>query len=274
MDSSTVRKSTLLAVFTLLSVVWVFFTIKGDDEFLGNVFTNIYYVVALLGGIFGIVTSRKWGGFKSYLGKSLGFLSAGLLFTVFGQMINSYFVLVSKLDELPYPSVAEIGFFGAVVLYVIGAYYLGKTVGISSFLSQKGYAKKLVIFSVPVLMFVATIGLYLMNYSSDGSTLPQMILDFAYPIGQGIFAAIALTVLFRSRDLYGGKLRMAVIVLLMSLVVQYAADLNFLFQNLNETWKNGGYGDYMYLLAYFLTAYGVQMFVLPKVVVASEGDAQ
>ena len=38
---------------------------------------------------------------------------------------------------------------------------------------------------------------------------------------------------------------------------QYLADYNFLFQNSRGTWYNGGYGDYLYLLAYFLMSIGI-----------------
>lgn len=268
------RKKLLLLLSCALILVWVVATLLNKDDFLGEVFTNIYYVIALVGGVLGILVARQWGGFGSYLGKSLSFLAGGLLLTVMGQLVNSYYVLISKLEELPYPSVAEIGFFGAVLFYIFGAYYLSKTVRLLPSIRKMSVGKKILLSLVPISMMAITFLVYFRNYSSEGSTTAQVILDFAYPIGQSIFATIALAVLFLSKDLYGGKLRGAVILLLLSFILQYAADTNFVYQDLAGNWVNGGYGDFLYLLAYSATALGVLSFNMPKTDATTETPAE
>ncbi len=47
-------------------------------------------------------------------------------------------------------------------------------------------------------------------------------------------------------------MRWPLLLLMFALVAQYVADFNFLFQAPNSTWVNGGYGDFLYLFAYFL----------------------
>jgi len=260
------RKILLLMLSVVLILTWLISEATNQDWFLQEVYTNIYGVIALLGGVMGLVVARQWGGFKSHLGKSLSFLSVGLLLTVLGQLINAYYILIVKVEELPYPSFAEIGFFGAVIFYVLGAIYLSKTIRLIPSLKQMGAGKKIMLSLVPILMLAITFVVYFRNYDSDGSTTAQIILDFAYPIGQSIFATIALAVLFRSKDLYGGKLRGAVILLLLSFVLQYISDTNFVYQDLAGNWVNGGYGDLLYLLAYSATALGVQSFGFPNTV--------
>lgn len=48
-----------------------------------------------------------------------------------------------------------------------------------------------------------------------------------------------------------------VLFILLALAVQYIADYNFLYQAANETWRNGGYGDVMYMLAYLIMGLGL-----------------
>ncbi|MDO8483179.1 MAG: hypothetical protein Q7S86_05185, partial [bacterium] len=45
--------------------------------------------------------------------------------------------------------------------------------------------------------------------------------------------------------------------ILTALVVQYVADYNFLYQFSLGNWINGGYGDYIYLISYFLMTIGL-----------------
>jgi len=258
------RKVLLLLLSIALVITWLVSEATSQDWFLQEVYTNIYGVIALIGGVMGLGVARQWGGFKSYLGKALSFLSVGLLLTVLGQLINAYYILIVKVEELPYPSFAEVGFFGAVIFYVLGAFYLSKTIRLIPSIKEMSAGKKILLSMVPVLMLAITFLVYFRNYDSEGSTVAQVILDFAYPIGQSIFATVALAVLFRSKDLYGGKMRGAVILLLLSFMLQYVADTNFVYQDLAGNWVNGGYGDLLYLLAYSATALGVQSFGFPK----------
>ena len=257
------RKQILTGLVVSLILLWVVGTLGHYESLMQETFTNIYAVVPLVGGVLGLGVARQWGGFNSYLGKALSFLSIGLLLTVLGQLVNSYYVLIAKVDELPYPSFAEIGFFGAVLAYIAGAFYLSKTIRLVPTLKEMSIAKKSLILLIPFLMIVVTLLVYLYYYDSSSATNFQIILDFAYPIGQSIFAAIALAVLFRSKDLYGGKMQLAVILLLISFILQYIADTNFVYLNLAGLWVNGGYGDLLYLLAYSATALGIQSFSIP-----------
>ena len=82
----------------------------------------------------------------------------------------------------------------------------------------------------------------------------SVFLDFGYPIGQAVYVSIAILAFILSKDVLGGIMRGPIIFVIYALVIQYLADSNFLFQVINSTWINGGYGDFLYTLAYFLMA--------------------
>ena len=84
-----------------------------------------------------------------------------------------------------------------------------------------------------------------------------MFLDFGYPLGQALYVSLALLTYLLSTKTLGGIMKNKVLLILFALAVQYAADYNFLSQAYAETWRNGGYGDAIYLLAYFLMALGL-----------------
>ncbi len=60
-------------------------------------------LVALVGAIIGYTGARKWGGFKTVLGKSLMFFSIGLFAQEAGQLIYTYYVYGANI-QIPYPS--------------------------------------------------------------------------------------------------------------------------------------------------------------------------
>src|SRR5881392_3642318 len=74
-------------------------------------FGGTYGVVALIGAIIGFFASRRWGGYKTLLGKSLMFFSLGLLAQEAGQLILTYYIYGSKI-QIPYPSWGDVAYFG------------------------------------------------------------------------------------------------------------------------------------------------------------------
>jgi hypothetical protein len=84
-----------------------------------------------------------------------------------------------------------------------------------------------------------------------------VFLDFGYPLGQAIYVSLALLTYLLSTKTLGGIMKNKVLLILFALAVQYAADYNFLYQAYAETWSVSGYGDVIYLFAYFLMAVGL-----------------
>lgn len=216
-----------------------------------DAFSDTYGVLALIGGIAGIGIARAWGGFKSLTGKALMFFSLGLLAQALGQAVYSvYFFWLG--EEVPYPSLGDIGYFGSVLLYIYGIYCLAKVSGAR--ISLKTFSNKIIALLIPAVLLVSSYYIFLKDYEVDWSSPLTVLLDFGYPLGQAVYIAIAVLAFLLSRKILGGIMRGRVLLLLFALLVQYIADFVFLYQASHETWVAGGSDDFIYLLAYFSMA--------------------
>ncbi len=240
-------------IFVALSVWWIFiaFFLGSKDLSANLLWAASYQLMALFGAICGLIVSRSWGGSKSAVGKAILFFSGGLLLQVFGQSVFSFYNLFLRV-EVPYPSIADVGFFFSIPLYAYGAFLLGKMSG--AHLSLKSLRKKIEAFIIPFLVLVASYMVFLRGYQFDWSRPLTILLDFGYPLGQATYVSLALLVFLLSKNFLGGLMRPKILLILLALVAQYVADYNFLYQASNQTWINGGYGDYIYLFAYFIMA--------------------
>lgn len=237
------------------SAWWFFILLTGAVETPQNYqFGATYGLVTLWGGFWGLVASKKWGGFASTIGKALIFLSLGLLSQEFGQLVFSYYNIFLNV-EIPYPSLADIGFFGTIPFYIVGMSLIAKLSGVK--FSLKTVSSQLQAIAIPVVMLSVSYFLFLREYAVDLSDPLKVFLDFGYPLGQAIFISIAILAYSLSRKILGGIMRNKILVLIAALLAQYLADFNFIFQNSRGTWINGGYGDYIYLLAYFVMTIGL-----------------
>src|ERR1035438_10224201 len=81
-------------------------------------FGSTYAFLALMGAIVGFVAARKWGGFKTILGKALMFFSIGLLAQAAGQLIGDYYVVWAHQSTIPYPSWDDVAYFGSILFYI------------------------------------------------------------------------------------------------------------------------------------------------------------
>src|SRR6185369_3281343 len=104
---------------------------------------------------------------------------------------------------------------------------------------------------------IASYMIFLQGYEFDWSNPLRVFLDFGYPLGQAFYVSLAILVFILSKNFLGGLMRPKVLLILLAIAVQYIADYNFLYQAYNETWVNGGYGDYIYLISYFLMTFAL-----------------
>lgn len=251
----------LLLVFGGLTAWWTILQYLGFEEiseFRNLVWAATYQIVALLGGLWGLMIAyRSWGGPQSVVGRAVMAFGIGLLLQVFGQSTFSFYNLFLGVD-IPYPSLADIGFFGSIPLYIYGAVLLARASGVV--VSLHSYASKIQAALIPLVMLVFSYSSFLRGYEFDWSAPLRVLLDFGYPFGQAIYVSIAILAYLLSRKILGGAMKERVLFILLALFIQYLADYNFLYQAIQETWQNGSYGDYIYLVAYFLLALGLLQF--------------
>jgi hypothetical protein len=246
------NKTALIAVlgFVGLTIWWLILQANYRDSTNHLLaFAGVYGVMALYGGIVGLVASKKWGGTKSLIGRAIFIISIGLLAQEFGQLTYAYFTDIKHI-EIPYPSIGDIGYFGSALLYTYGIFLIAKTVSSKS--SLKSLGNKLLAFVVPVLLLGTSYYMFLRGYEFDWHNPLVIFLDFGYPLVQATYISIAITAYLLSRKYLGGIMKRRILLILAAFVFQYAADFNFLYQNSHGTWVNGGYGDYLYLVSYFV----------------------
>ena len=236
-------------LFGILTIWWiVLFFIKS--EYQNVIWLASYQIVALWGGVLGLfVIGRLWGGLRSIAGRAVTCFSLGLLMQVLGQSVYDFYTIFLRVG-IPYPSLADLGFFGSIPFYIYGIILLGRTSGIR--FSLKSFGNRVWAVLIPVTILLFSYLSFLWDYQVDLSDRIRIFLDFAYPMSEAIYVSIAIVVYVLSRNILGGVMRNKILLFLGALVMQYIAEYNFLYQALKETWTNGGYGDYIYLCAYFL----------------------
>lgn len=234
-------------LFFGLSVWWL---IVQQDQFTTDhrqIFAATYGVMALWGALWGLKTSREWGGVKSLFGKAILMFTLGLFLQEFGQLAYSYYIYYLHI-EVPYPSLGDIGYFGSIPLYAYGAYLLAQTAGIK-FAIQSGWDRAKV-YLFPILLLLTSYTMFLRNYEFDWTNPLVILLDFGYPLGQAMYISIALLTYVICRKVLGGVMRSRIMLIVVAFFFQYVADFMFLYQNSQQTWDVGRLNDYMYLVSY------------------------
>lgn len=263
MESATLRllkedfaAKVLAVLFLALSAWWLYIYVGlgGLDESANLLWGAFYQLLAIFGGVAGLLISRRWGGMESVMGRSIIAFAVGLLLQSFGQSTFSFYNLFLHVD-IPYPSIADIGFFGSIPFYVYGILLLAKASGIA--ISLRSFGKKMQAIIIPIVMLFVSYFFFLRGYEFAEVPALQIFLDFGYPFGQAIYISVAILTYILSRHILGGGMRPKIMVILLALFVQYIADYNFLFQNISGTWHNGAYGDFLYMIAYALLALGL-----------------
>lgn len=238
-------------LFLVLSVWWISIFFRGLTEGIENdLFTIAYPILSLLGGVVGWIFAKKWGGFKSILGKSLMMFSWGLLAQFLGQLLYNYYIYYLGIEE-PYPSIGDLSYFASVIFYIIGVYYLAKVSGMK--LALKTIKGKMLAFGVPIIVLLLSYILLLRGYDFSEASPVLLFFDFGWPIGQAIYVSIAILALFISKNILGGMMRKPIMILILALISQYLADFAFSYQfsvNPDSTYV-GDFLDYLYFVSYF-----------------------
>jgi hypothetical protein len=159
----------LLIFYILLVLWWVFIQVWGLRETEQNfAFGVVYALIALFGGINGVIISRHWGGWSSKVGMGIMLFSFGLFGEFFGQIVWSYYNIIAQV-AVPYPSLADIGFFSIIPLYSWGMYSFAAASGAKfTFKTLKG---KLYAFAIPLIMLIISYLLFVKDLSIDTNLL-------------------------------------------------------------------------------------------------------
>lgn len=241
----------LIVVSLFFLVFWAVVNVFNPDELWQAYFSDTYGVIALFGGVFGLLVSRTWGYFKSQIGTSLTLLSLGLLCQFFGQVGYTLLYYAYGLENA-YPAFCEVFFVLSVPLYIFGSYYVAKASGLHASLEKT--TNKLIAMSTPVLVLAFSYLFFLRTYDFSSNPLINTIIEIYYPLGQSIFLSMSLVAFLTTRKYLGGIMRKPVLMILVALVLQYLADSMFIYETTHETWHDGSLSALVFVISYSLMA--------------------
>lgn len=276
--------SFILAYFILMILYWAGLQVTGVKDSVFNLtYSFMLNTLAFLGGIFGIIVSKRWGGNRSALGRGIFFIALGLIsWGAVGGYIWSYYngifnwipYVYADPVAAPYPSLADVGFIVAIPLWALGMYHLSKATGVKYGLREtKG---KLYLLLAPILSFAVSYFFLVVvargGAVSDGGDSVKVFFDFAYPIGDVAIITVALLIYGLTLRLLGGIYKWPVRVALLGFVTMFFADMAFSYSTTVETYYNGNYADLLFVTALALLSFGITTMVPPKSVGRSEEE--
>jgi len=252
----------IISLFIAVVLLWSFISFNSIQ----NSSINYYFslgigVVALFGGIFGLYNSKKWGSLRSSVGKSLFFISLGLLFWSLGTFIFGYYNIFLSI-EAPYPSLADASYIISWPLWVIGMFYFIKATGAKFQLKKR--IGRIIIFVIPIIVMVLSYYVLIIvarqGIITDGSGgVLKNFFDIAYPVGDVIILTITVLIYSLSFNYLGGFFKWPIIIIIGGFIFNYIADFIFIYTVTKETFYVGDFGDLFYVIAFFLLGLGVSL---------------
>lgn len=253
----------ILCIYFLILIWWIKLFISGQTEGTENyLFGALYPLIALIGGVNGIIVSRKYGGLHSIMGKGIIFLSLALLGQVFGQFVWSYYNIIAQV-EIPYPSIADVGYFSVIPFNCLAMFYFARASGAN--VSIKTFNGTFQIILIPLVMLLVAYFLFFSNNPVDYSDPIKLFLDLGYPFGEAIYISLAILTYTLTKKLLGGVMRDKMIFVIVAFVLQFITDYTFLYSVSRDFYYNGGYVDLMYATSFTVFSLCLVNFKLLKV---------
>jgi hypothetical protein len=233
------------------------------EGFYNYLFSFLFGLIPLFGGILAMINAKLWGGLKSAIGKAVFFVGLGIFCWGFGESVWSYYNFFQGVAA-PYPSLADLGFAPSIFFYGLGAFYLSKATGAKYGLRNK-FVKLLVMLSPFYLTAISYYLLIVVARSGvivpEGEPLLKAFLDIAYPVGDFVGVSIAVIVSGLSFKYFGGLYMLDTISILCGLFVMFIGDTIFSYTTTVGTYYNGDFGDLVLCTGVFLLTFGVLGFV-------------
>jgi hypothetical protein len=258
------RQSKFIFLFYCLILLWgsSFYFLKIKETEANYWYQFAFGLIPLVGGILGIVKAKAWGFFRSFVGRAIFFLSAGLTSWGIGQMFWSvYYNLILRV-EIPYPSLADVGYILAIPLWALGIVNLSKATGAR--FSVKHLRGQILLLTIPIGAII--LSYYLLFVLARGGSIPvdgdgvKLFFDFAYPLGDLVILTLSLLVYGLSFTYLGGKYKIPIICIIFGFIIMYLADFSFSFVTTNMTYYNGHWVDILFPTAMVFMAIGINSF--------------
>ena len=232
--------------------------IDGTENYLYGAAIGL---LAAVGGIIGILLSNRWGGLKSYVGKSVIFLSVGLLTWACGTLIFAYYNLFLDV-AVPYPSLADAAYIVSWPLWAIGIIYLSSATGLKYQLKKIG--GKIFLFLIAIITI--SLSYYLLFNVARGGIIDhsggnlKLFFDLVYPIGDIVILTLTAIVYSLSFKYLGGFFKFPIIVIMFGFIFNYLADFSFSYTTTKGTFHVAGWVDLLFTTTMFVLGLGLSLF--------------
>jgi hypothetical protein len=185
---------------------------------------------------------------KSVLGKSILLISLGMLSWGIGALIWLYYNLASQ-TEVPYPSLADIGFLLMIPLSAYGLFLLLRNIKITI-----DAISMLKIVILPLLVFILTYRIFILGKLAENVSTLQKIFNILYPLGDAIFLSLTIVILSLIR---GGKLFKPIGIICFGFIIEAIADFSFSWTTSIGTYYSGNWVDILFAFGFCAIGAGI-----------------
>lgn len=255
----------IVTIYTILVLAyWIILFFSGLKIGFWNYMSSLVIsFIPLVGGLVGIIGSRRWGLFSTSIGKARFFISVGLFCWGSGNIIWGYYNFFVSV-EIPYPSLADAGYLSASIFWIIGIIYLSKATGAKFSLREKKSTFFLLFIPVLIFFFSCYLLFFVIKRPFTESFL-KMFFDMAYPTVDIIILTLASIIFGLSVNFFGGKYKLSLFMILAGFAGMYIADFMFSYTTALNIYYNGSFTEILFGLALFLLTWGTLSFYLtPK----------
>ncbi len=240
--------SIIILVYFLLFVWWIKINLSAhSDQNEANYFGAIYPILAIIGGVSGLITSKLYGSWSSVMGKGIIFLSLALLGQAAGQLIWAYYNIILAV-EIPYPSIADVFYFAVIPFNILAMLFFAKASGV--IFTLKKMSSMLTAIIIPLVLLGTGGYFFLRDYSLDMSDPVKVFLDFGYPLGEAAYISLAITTYLLSAKILGGVMKSKILIIIFAFILQFMTDYSFLYAVAQDGYTNGGFIDLMYTTSF------------------------
>lgn len=258
----------IFCYYIFVFALWTYFFITGkanvDGEITlgGALYQFALGLIPLLGGILGLSKARLWGWSKSYVGRAVLLISLGAIFWGIGQMFWSlYYNILSSVD-IPYPSLADIGYSLSFPFLAFGLISLSKATGTR--FSLKHPLGKIAALVITCLAIIAAY--YLLIVVARGGVIDfsegglKLFFDIVYPLGDLVIFLLAALMYGLSFNYLGGTYKLPILSILFGLLVLFFGDFTFSYTTTVGSYYNGHWVDLVLPTAWMFIVFGVNSF--------------
>jgi hypothetical protein len=253
----------IIATSVALFVYWLALAITGTKFKLINYYWEaLLALVSVVYGVFGLMSAKHWSWLKSGVGKSVFFISLGLIMWGIGQAGWTYYVIKDPANQVPPTHILDVIYSSSIPLWAYGIFNLTKATGARYGL--RGVKPKIAV-SVLILIMLAASYYFLVVVARGGNAYFKepfwtIFFDLGYAVGDFINFTFALAIFGLSWKYLGGRFKKPIIVLLCAFGVIYIADFLFSFYDGKSEYYNGQWVDVVYLL--MVAVFGIGLCLL------------